>query len=658
MRSEEPILSVSEAIQRGLEHHQAGRLPDAERIYQRVLRDQPNNPDALHLLGLIAHQVGQNEISVQLIDKAIRYCPSNPHFFNNRGLALLELKRGQEALASYDKALTIKPDYADALNNRGLALHEFVRYDEALASYDKALAINPDNPGALSNRGNTLQKLDRYHEALASYDKALAINPDYAEPLSNRGLALYEMGRYDEALASYDKALKIKPGYAEALNNRGGTLQRLNRHEEALACYDKALTIKPYYAQALGGRGLALQGLNRYDEALASYDKALAIKPDYVEALSFLGNALQKLNRFDEAIACYDRALAIKRDYFEAWSNRGLALHALKRCDEALASYEKALAIKADYALALWNESLCRLLIGDFERGWKKYEWRWKTEELSKSPRTFSQPLWLGKEDIAGKTILLHAEQGLGDTIQFARYAQAVAGLGAVIILEVQPTLKPLLSNISGAYRVLSQGDPLPAFDFHCPLLSLPLAFNTRLETVPATIPYLRVRGSSVSDWREKLAGDGKRLVGLCWKGSPTYERDSERSLRLAELRPLLNCSGIRFVSLQKDLDDEERAITKGMQNFIHPGQNFQDSAEMIGALDLVISVDTAWAHWAGAIGKPLWVLLSFIPHWCWLLDRDDSPWYPTARLFRQTRRSNWENVIDMVKDEISRTPR
>src|SRR6266513_1660112 len=347
MQSEQQTVAIPQAIQVGLEHHQAGRLAEAERIYQRVLEVDPNNPDALHLLGVIAHQVGKNEISCQLIEKAIRYNPSNPYFLNNRGNALQALKRYGEALASYDKALTIRADYADALNNRG----------------------------------NSLQGLKRFEEALASYDKALAINPDYAE--------------------------------------------------------------------ALGNRGIALQELKRYEEALASYRKALTIEPDYVPA------------------------------------------H--------------------------WNESLCRLLIGDFERGWEKYEWRWKCDHVLPATRNFSQPLWLGKEDITGKTILLHAEQGLGDTIQFARYAQAVAQKCAKVILEVEPTLRSLLSEISGAYKVLSRGEPLPEFDFHCPLLSLPLAFNTRPETIPATIPYLGARAAVVKRWEDNLGKRNAPRMVMVW---------------------------------------------------------------------------------------------------------------------------------------------
>ena len=621
MRPEQQTVTLAEAIQLGLEHHQAGQLPEAERIYQQVLQLDPNNSEALHLLGVIAHQVGKNEIAAELIAKALTIQPEFSEALCNLGLALYTLKRYEEALVSFDKALTIKPDYAQVLRNRGLTLQKLQRSDEALASYNKTLTIKPDFAEALLNRGNVLRDLKHYAEALASYDKALKIKPESAEVLCSRGNALHDLKRYDEAIASYAKALTINADYAEALSNRGAALQELQHYEEALSSCEEALKINPDFAEALNNRGLALQKLKRYGEALASYDKALTIKPDYAEALS----------------------------------NRGLALQEHKRYDEALSNYDEALSIKPDYAEAHLNKSLCQLLIGEFERGCEEYEWRWKWDAFASARRNFSQPLWLGKEDISSKTILLHAEQGLGDTIQFARYAQAVAEKGAKVILEVQPALKFIMSGISGAHQVLSQGESLPDFDFHCPLLSLPLAFGTRLETIPARSPYLSVANNATSRWRKELAPSATRLVGLCWKGDPHYKRDRDRSMRLAQFGPLFDTPGVKFVSLQKELDDDERAITAGMENFVHPGANFKATAEMLGALDLVISVDTVWAHWAGALGKPLWILLSIFPHWCWLLDRNDSPWYPTAQLFRQTRFGDWEDVVTSVKHEMLR---
>ncbi len=452
------------------------------------------------------------------------------------------------------------------------------------------------------------------------------------------------------------KSLGIKPSNPDALVNFGNALQELGRYDEALASYDEALAIKPDYATALSNRGTVLQALKHYDKALASYDEALAIKPDYAEALRNRGITLHGLRRYDEALASYDKALAIKPDYAEALSNRGLTLQALKRYDEALASYSKALAINPDYAEAHANEGLLRLTLGDFERGWEEYEWRWKGPSFAASRRNFSRPLWLGKDDIRGKTLLIHAEQGMGDTIQFARYAHMVAEKGATAILEVQPALKALLANGPGAYQVLSEGEALPKFDLHCPFLSLPLAFNTRLDTIPAHVPYLAAPAAAIKKWRAKLEQSSAPRIGIVWSGRSTHANDANRSIALIKLMPLQSPE-VQLVSLQNEVRPQDERVLAANKQILHFGselKDFSETASLVSALDLVISVDTSVAHLAGALGKPVWILLPFAPDWRWLLDREDSPWYPTARLFRQPKIGDWDSVIDRVKQELA----
>jgi tetratricopeptide (TPR) repeat protein len=580
--------SILQAMRIGMEHHQAGRLQEAERAYRQVLNADPGNPDAFHLLGIIAHQAGKNEAAVRWIDKA----------------------------------LSARPDFAEALSNRGLALQALGRHGEALASYDKALSVRRGFAEAHYNRGNALQELERHDEALASYDKALSIKPDYVEALSNRAPALRELKRHDEALASCDRALAIQPGFAEAWSNRA----------------------------------LALEELRRYDEALASYDRALAIQPGFAEAWSNRALPLQQLNRLDEALASCDRALAIQPGFAEAHCNRGNALKALQRYGEALASYDKALAAAPALADARWSKGLCQLLTGDFERGWENYEWRWKSGVFPDAKRNdFSKPPWLGGEDIAGKTVLLHAEQGFGDTIQFARYAKSVAGKGATVILQVQPALKTMLSDIAGAQQVLGQDEPLPEFDFHCPLLSLPLAMGTRPETIPADIPYLRVADAAAAKWKAKLPGHGASRVGIAWSGHPAHRNDHNRSIALSRLLPL-QCPGASLVSLQKDVRPDDAKVLAANQQILHFASelgDFSDAAALISLMDLVISVDTSIAHLAGALGKPVWILLPFDPDWRWLVDRKDSPWYPTARLYRQPEAGDWASVVERVGRDL-----
>ena len=648
---------VAELLGAGLKYHQAGRLAEAEACYQRVLAAQPNHADALHLLGVVAHQTKRHDLAVELIGQAIKRNGRSPTYFYNLGVTLQDCGKPTEAIAAYRQAIRIKPDYAEAFKNQGDALKELKRLDEALASYDRALACKPGYAEACNNRGVALKALKRLDAALASYDKALALKPDYAEAYINRGNALKELKHTDEALASYDKALALKPGHAEACNNRGVALQELKRFDEALASYDKALALKPGYAEACNNRGNALRELKRLDEALASYERALALTPDHAEALYNRGNALQELRRPDEALASYDRALACKPDYAEAHNNRGNALRELKRLDEALASYQGALALRHDYAPAHWNEALWRLLMADFDRGWEKYEWRWElADELwgFGSKPAFAQPAWDGTGDIAGKTVLLHAEQGYGDTIQFCRYVPLVAEKGATVILSVQPPLKRLLSGFGGAQTVLAEGEDLPAFDLHCPLLSLPRAFRTRLETIPPPAPP-SVPSELTKEWEARLR-HGKPRIGIAWSGRPSHKNDHNRSIPLRAMLGLLDLP-VELVSLQKEVRSEDQGIldAAGIAHFGPALTDFLETAALVSSMDVVITVDTAVAHLACSLGRPTWILLPFIPDWRWMLERADSPWYPTARLFRQPGIGDWDSVMREVVGGLRR---
>ncbi|HEY8069222.1 MAG TPA: tetratricopeptide repeat-containing glycosyltransferase family protein [Burkholderiales bacterium] len=560
-----------------------------------------------------------------------------------------------EAARFYGEVLQTDPNHPEALHLLGSVALQSGNHEMAIRLLDMAVRNSPSNPSFLGGLGDAYRVSGRLTEALANYDKSLAIKPDSAAALGNRGAVLQALGRFEEALACYDKALTVNPAPADVLCNRGTVLSEFKRYDEALACYDRALAINPGFAEAWICRGTLLGGMVRWEEGLASYDKALAIAPDNADLLNSRGNALREVGRYEEAVASYDKAAAIRPDYAEPWNGRGNALRVLGRYHEALASYGKAQSIKPDFAGAHWNESMCRLLLGDFERGWQKYEWRWRCDEALSVKRDFSRPLWLGKEDIAGKTILLYAEQGLGDAIQFARYTQAVADKGARVILEVWGAVKPLLSGFPGAQQVIGNGEPLPEFDFHCPLLSLPLALNTRLETIPAAIPYLRASDAKLDSWRRKLGRGNALNVGIAWSGRPEHRNDRNRSLALSALMAADN-DGVRLISLQKEVRPEDASVLESNKRILHFGaelEDFSDTAALVSLVDLVISVDTSIAHLAGALGKPVWILLPFAPDWRWLLDREDSPWYPTARLFRQPRFGDWDDVIGKVKREL-----
>jgi tetratricopeptide (TPR) repeat protein len=674
----------------GLAHHQGGRLAQAETLYRETLALQPDHADALHLLGVIASQVGRHDVAVDLIDRAIARDRTIPRYHSNRGLALAGLQRFAEAIASYDRALSLRPgeaevlynrgnalvalgrlydaleayerallarpDHAEALCNRGATFAALGRDAEALASYDRVLAKRPDHAEALSNRGNALKALGRLDDALASYDRALTARPDDAQALFNRGVTLHELKRFDLALASYDRALAARPDHAEALSNRGDALRELGRLEEALASYDRALAARPVYAEALSNRGNVLKALRRFDDALASYDAALRLRPDYPEALSNRAVTLQALDRLDEALASCDRALALRADSIEALTNRASVLQELRRFDEALASYDRVAAIAPDCAEAQMNRALLLLLTGDFAKGWPAYEWRRKLPIWIE--RGFAQPEWSG-EDIAGKRLLLHAEQGFGDTIQFARYAALAAMRGADVVLEVQPPLEPLLGGLFGVEVVAAGRDRLPPFDLHCPLLSLPHLFAATPTTIPGGVPYVVAPADRIAAWARRLPADGLR-VGLAWSGHPDNIRDHERSIPFARLAPLIGVPGIRFVGLQKDIraaDADDFRRCGGVIDLRAELRDFADTAAVIAQLDLVITVDTAVAHLAGAMGKPLWVLLPRVPDFRWLLDRTTSPWYPRARLFRKSQADTWDSVIAGVATELAACP-
>jgi tetratricopeptide (TPR) repeat protein len=472
-----------------------------------------------------------------------------------------------------------------------------------------------------------------------------------------RANILLELGRPEEALAEYDRVVKLTPQNAAVWYNRGNVLQMLRRHEEALASYDRALALTPDDIEVLTNRGIALYELKRYQDALASYEHVLAMKPDFAQALSNRANVLLDLRRPEEALASSERALELNPQDVGTWNNRGIALQVLHRDREALASYDKAIALEPQSVEAHWNGSLCRLLLGDYANGWKEYEWRWRAEDfLALTPkRSFVQPLWLGNEDLQRKKILLHAEQGFGDTIQFCRYVEQVAKKGARVLLEVEPALKSLMTSSFGYAEVHAKGDAPPQFDYYCPLASLPLAFQTQVDTIPANVPYLNPSPQHIEKWRLKLASHKRPWIGLAWSGRITHTKQHERSIPLHQLSPITKAAA-SFFSLQKDIQAGDQALIRTPTVINHFGDelaDFSHTAALVSLMDVVISIDTSVAHLAGALAKPVWVMLPYVADWRWLLERDDSPWYPTARLFRQAAAGDWEGVIKRVKGEL-----
>ncbi len=615
-----PAIKQPPALDDAVAAYRTGRFSEAEEICQQIVAARRDFFDALYVLAVVESALGKYNAALKHYDLALALQPQHAEALSNRGNTLKALNRFEEALDSYDRALVVQPNYASALTNRGAVLFDLKRYDDALASYDRALALRPDDAGAIYNRAGTLHALKRFDEAIASYDRAIVLRPDFAEAHANRGNTLNELSRFGQALESFDRAIALRPSLVEALSNRGNTLNKLKR----------------------------------FNEALESYERALELQPDHAGAHYNRGTTLLELKRYDEAVGCFDRAIALQPNYPEAFSNRGAALCELGRRREALDNYDRAIALQPDYPEAHWNAASLRLLTGDFSRGWAEYEWRWKYEAMAIARRNFVQPQWRG-EAIEGKTILLHSEQGLGDAIQFSRYAPLVARLGVRVILEVDKRLKELMASLAGVTQVISVGDALPDFDLHCPLLSLPLAFGTELATIPAEIPYLHAAPKKVVEWRARLGEKHQFRVGIVWSGNPNHKRDQIRSIDLGAFLPLLE-SGATLISVQKDIRPSDATVLSEHSDIYQCGDglaDFSDTAALLSNLDLIISVDTSIAHLAGALGRPVWILLPYLPDWRWLLDRNTSPWYPSARLYRQNETRDWAGVITTVGNDL-----
>ena len=494
-----------------------------------------------------------------------------------------------------------------------------------------------------------LHRALRLAEAEPLYQRILTAQPNHFDALHMLGVIRHQQGRNPEALDLIGRALAARPSSAWAHSNIGLVLRALTRHAEAVASFERALQLDPNDVDTIINLGGTLFALARYEEALAAAERVLALDPSWAEAFNLRGNVLQETGRLAEALASYDRAVAIDPDH-AVFCNRGSALQALNQHREAIASYDRAVALKHDYADAHWNGALARLCIGDLPGGFAKFEWRWRTGDGGPS---FRQPLWLGAQPLSGKTILLYAEQGVGDCLQFARYVPLVTERGAQVLLAVHRELKALLSDL--ADEIFAEGEALPPFDLRCPLLSLPLAFGTTLATIPADVPYVRADEERAARWQARLGASASLRVGLVWSGNPAHKNDRRRSISFDQLAPLLAAPGVQFVSLQKEVrpSDAEAMGRSPLIDLAAELHDFADTAAVVASLDLIISVDTAVAHLAGAMGKPVWVLLPFSPDWRWLLERHDSPWYPSAQLFRQPRIGDWASVIARVAEKL-----
>ena len=569
------------------------------------------------------------------------------------GLAHLQSGRLADAELCCQQALTLDEQHPDALHLLGVLCFHAQQPDAAVEWIGRAVQQAPKTEYLLS-LATVLERQGRLEDAREHYSRASSLKPDDAVLQNHLGNLLWQLGQNDEAVLHYQQALKLDPQYWEPAQNCGMLLLELGRHADALKCFDIAEKLNPS-AALYQMRAVCLSAVNRFEDAQVDYEKSIALDPGLAETHNNLGLLHWRFGRLEQAFACFDRALALRPDFHAVLNNKAVVLLHLQLLDEAFATLQRSLAAAPNDAQTLFYLATLQLLTGDFERGWLAREARWRLPSVGLVDRGFSKPLWRGDLPLEGKTILLHSDEGLGDAIQFARYVPMVAALGAKVVLEVEPPIQQCLGGITGVAECVGRSST-PAFDLHCPLGTLPLAFKTQLDTIPLTQGYVPAPPvARLTAWDNRLGPRTRFRVGLVWAGNPDHKNDHNRSLTLRALAPLLDCD-VQLVSLQKGVRDQDRAFLSERPDIVDLTQHltdFSETAALISCLDLVISVDTSVAHLAGALGAPVWTMVPFNPDWRWLLNRSDSPWYQSMRLFRQPKRGDWASVVDDVRREL-----
>jgi tetratricopeptide (TPR) repeat protein len=592
--------------------------------------------------------------------RAIELQPDYAEAHNNLGNVFRACGDGDAAVAAYRRALESSPARAEIHNNLGIVLADQGRHAEAEDAYRQALALQPDFPDAWNNLGGALSTGDKLEEGIEAYRRALALKPDFAEACYNLGAALALSGDFDGAIEAYRLAQRLNPAHASTWANLGLALRERGRLDEALITCRRAVELDPRLAEGHSNLATVLVDRGRLDEAEFEYRRALELRPDFLEALNNLGIVLKNKGRLDEAAEFYRRAMAANPSHLHAYFNMGVVWWYKARFVEAEASFREAIAHRADYAAAHLNLALLLLLLGRYEEGWREYEWRWKSPKEAYRVRNFRAPLWDGNP-VPNRTLLIHSEQGLGDTLLLARYLPLICERSQAgrVILECPRALFPLLKQLeTERLHIFARGasdEELPAFDLQAPFFSVPLLLQY-FEPLVVNGPYLRADDGRRAGWRDRLGLQGRSRVGLAWTGSPSNDEDVKRSISPDKLTPLLQVAGVQFLSLQVEPRGPlpSALAQAGIDDFTMEITDFADSAALFAELDLIISVDTATAHLAGSLGRPVWVLLPLVPDWRWGCERSDTPWYPTMRLFRQSEARDWAEVVETVAGALS----
>ena len=607
------------SIQQALDLHNTGRLAEAEAAYRAILSRSPNEADVLHLLGVACSQQGHKDEAVRYITRSISLKPGAAEFHSNLAMVYLEQGLYEQAAAAAQSALALRADYSGAMNILANALRALGRLDQSIHWFERSLATRSDQPDVLSALTDLLR----------------------------------QTGRNDQAEERMRQAMSLQSAAHDSLVTHGQSLLNENRLEEAGGVFQSLMQRFPQSWVGFNGLALVLVRLGRFNEALPLFHKSIEIAPDKSGPYNNVGQAYLTEGHIEQAIEFLKKAAATRPDFAEAHNNLGSAHLFSLDIAEARRAFQRALFFQPDNRDAHWNMAFVMLLTGDCLNGFREYEWRWL--KFPQERRAFREPLWDGF-DIAGKTILLHAEQGFGDTIHFVRFAPMIAARGAKVILECAPGLVSLLSRTPGVAQVVARGSVLPPADYQCPLMSTAYVLGATLATIPRDVPYVRTDPALLEQWARAIAPYRRDLnVGIAWAGSPTQSRNRERSATLGAFAPLAELKGARFFNLQIG-DAAKMPAPAGFElvDLTRDIRNFDDTAALIANLDLVISVDTGVCHLAGAMGKPTFAMLAHSADWRWLLDREDSPWYPTMRLFRQPARGDWASVMLRIRDAIA----
>lgn len=672
---------------------QTRQFLEAQSAFEAAVKLQPDSELAHAHLATACKQLQATDKALAAYGRALQLAPEKISYLIEAGNLLRESNRLTDAVACYERAIHRHPDHAEAYAQMAIAMAGLGHLDAALGCCRIALEIDPtlsianyhqalielqqeNHSSALDSlnaalkqapqsapmwamKGLLLAKQQDPAGAVAAFDQAIALGLPTADLFQNRAHCHKELQQLDLALNDLESALALDPNHPNALMALGVMSQEMGRHESALGFYTRVIKQNPDKAEAYANLGAVLFEMNRLEDSLETLQAAIDLDPTLVNGWSNLGATLTRLYRYELAVKAYERVQQLAPQHVDAYSYQGLILHDLNRLNEAMACYEKALQLDPQNHLALWHRAVCLLLQGDFQRGWPAYEARWQHKDLKLQLREYPQPRWTGEQSLQGQHILVYAEQGLGDTIQFARFLPRLVELGATVSFEVQPVLKQLLTRCLPQVRVFGAGEPPPAFDLHIPLLSLPGVLRCDESTIPFADAYLVASQMKCAAWSQRLGTKVRPRIGLTWSGNPLHQNDRNRSMQLKELLQRLP-GGFDYICLQNQIRDHDLDTllsSKRVQVFTADLQDFEDTAALCQLMDLVITVDTSVAHLSAALGRPTWTLISHSPDWRWMKTRTDTPWYGSMRLIRQTVPGSWQGELKTMAAELERFP-